>query len=59
MITNCNLSKKCGEELLVRILDGSSAGKIAHDSIFSYSTQTDACPIPEAIVYGINLPIDY
>jgi hypothetical protein len=45
--------------MLVRLLEGSYVGKVAHNSIFTYSTQTDACPIPEAIVYGINLPIDY
>lgn len=59
IITNCNLSKKGGEEMLVKILEGTHVGKLAHNSIFSYSMQTDACPIPEALAYGLNLPIDY
>lgn len=59
ILTNCNLSKKGGEEMLLKILDGSYIGKIALNSIFMYSTQNDACPVPEVIAYGINLPIDY
>ena len=58
-MTNCNISRKRGDELSLKILDSTEIGKIAVNSIVPYSNQTDACPLPEMIVYGISLSIDY
>ena len=59
ILTNCNISKKRGEEIILKILEASEVGKIGVNSVSTYSTNNDACPIPEAIVHGLNLKIDY